>query len=328
MTGFERMNFGYGASTLRPAKHGVRRALDNRAVLAGVGLILFFAVVALGSPLIAPHDPDFQSRPQLGGGGPLLPPAWSQGGTWAYPLGTDKLGRDILSRVVYGTRISLLVGIVPTLLSTVVGIFIGLSAGFIGGWVDEILMRFSDAVYAFPDLLFVLVIISIVRGIEVGPFQFGALLIERVELADIFGGLPLVFAALSLIAWVSIARLIRGQVLSLREREFIHAATSIGASRWRIMRVHLLPNGISPVIVNAMFLVPSFILTEAFLSFIGLGVRPPTVSWGSALRDGYASIDSVPQEVWVPTLCIILITLSFTLLGDGLRDVLDPQAGP
>jgi oligopeptide transport system permease protein len=290
----------------------LQRLMRNKMAVVGLVVIAVFAVIAIAAPIVSPHDPSFQSRdrPDRGNGGPDIPPFWDKDGKISYPLGTDNLGRDILSRVIYGARVSMTVGFIPTLIIVFFGMLIGLVAGYRGGWIDSLLMRITDITYAFPDILFVLIMVGALRDTPIAGF---------------LGGLPLIFAALAIVGWVGVARLVRGQVLSLREKEFIEAARAIGTPGWRIMVTHLMPNSLAPVLVVATFAVPGFILTEAFLSFIGIGVKPPTPTWGSLINDGYSSINSSPHEVWVPAVCIGLLTLSFVFLGDGLRDALDPR---
>ncbi|HUS16288.1 MAG TPA: ABC transporter permease [Chloroflexia bacterium] len=294
----------------------LRRLMRNKMAVAGVCVIVFFALVALVAPLLADAHvipaPDFQSRarPERGNGGADLPPVWDKEGKAGYVLGTDNLGRDILSRIMFGARVSMVVGFIPMIIIVFLGVVIGLVAGYRGGWIDSLLMRVTDITYAFPDILFVLILVGALRDTPVANF---------------LGGLPLIFGALAIVGWVGVARLVRGQVLSLREKEFIEAARSIGTPDWRIMLTHLFPNSLAPVIVVATFAVPGFILTEAFLSFIGIGVKPPTPTWGSLINAGYTSINSSPHEVWIPAICIGMLTLSFVFLGDGLRDALDPR---
>ncbi len=287
----------------------LRRLMRNKMAVASIVVILFFVVIAVTAPIIAPHDPTFQSRIRTGGG-VELPPFWVADGKPGYPLGTDVSGRDVLSRIMYGAQVSLSVGFIPMLIILIIGTIVGMNAGFRGGWVDSLLMRITDITYAFPDLLFLLIVISALRDTPI---------------ASLLGGLPLMFIALSLIGWVGVARLVRGQVLSLREKEFVEAARSIGTSNGQIMMRHLLPNSLAPLIVSAAFGVPGFILAESFLSYIGIGVRPPMATWGGIISDGFASINSSPHLVWVPATCIGLLTLAFTFLGDGLRDALDPR---
>ena len=257
--------------------HVLKKVMAKKRTIICFSVIIVYVMIALCAPLIVFHEPTFQSRPNIGNGGVLLPPVWDPEGKPGYWLGTDNLGRDIFSRIIYGTRISLLIGFFPVIIAVGIGVFVGLNAGFYGGWIDELLMRFTDVIYAFPDLLLVLVIVAILRNLDLGTYQIGPYSIGPIELGNVLGGLPLVFIALSCISWVNIARLVRAQVFSLREKEFIEAARALGSSNFRIMMVHILPNSLSLVIVSAMFLVPTFILTEAFFSFIGVGIRPPTV---------------------------------------------------
>lgn len=302
--------------TARPARSlwsdAFKRLSRNKMAIVSIVVILFFVAVAVAAPVIAPHPPQYQSRDRVdrGSGGPDLPPAWNADGKSAYLLGTDGLGRDVLSRIIYGTQVSLAVGFIPMIMIVLIGTFVGLIAGYRGGWIDNLLMRVTDVTYAFPSLLFILIMASALYD---------------TEFAKLLGGLLLIFTAIAIVGWVDIARLVRGQVLSLREKEYIEAARSIGTSSTRIMLTHLLPNSLGPIIVSSTFAVPGFILTEAFLSFIGIGVKPPTPTWGTIISDGYNAINSAPHEVWVPAICIALLTLAFTFLGDGLRDALDPR---
>jgi len=293
--------------------------MRNKMAITGVVVIAFFAILAAAAPLVtsitSPNtggDPNYQSRARenRGNGGVDLPPFWDPDSKPGYILGTDNLGRDILSRVIFGARVSMTVGFIPTVIIVFFGMVIGLLAGFRGGGIDSLLMRITDVTYAFPDILFVLIMVGALRDTPVAGF---------------LGGLPLIFAALAIVSWVGVARLVRGQVLSLREKEFIEAARAIGTPDRRIMYTHLMPNSLAPVLVVATFAVPGFILTEAFLSFIGIGVKPPTPTWGGLINDGYSSINSSPHEVWIPAVCIGMLTLSFVFLGDGLRDALDPR---
>ena len=302
--------------TSRPSRSlwsdAFRRLSRNKMALVSLFIIVLFTGLAIAAPILAPHAPEFQSRARAnrGNGGVDLPPVWTEGGKDGYVLGTDGLGRDVLSRILYGTQVSLSVGFIPMFIIVVVGTTIGLLAGYYGGWVDNLLMRITEITYAFPGLLFILITVSALRDTAI---------------SNLLGGLVLIFVSLAIVDWVGVARLVRGQVLGLREKEFIEAARSIGTPGWRIMLVHLLPNSLGPVIVSATFLVPGFILTEAFLSFIGIGVKPPTPTWGSIISDGYNAINTSPHLVWVPATCIGLLTLAFTFLGDGLRDALDPR---
>ena len=290
----------------------LRRLSRNKMAVASVVLILLIVLIAVLAPVLAPFPPsDYMSRPSdPGGGGTRLPPAWQEGGNSKFLLGTDASGRDVLSRTMWGAQVSLAVGFIPVAIIVTVGMIVGMAAGYLGGRVDNFLMRVTDVVYAFPDLLFVIILMSALRGTWI---------------ANLLDGLLLIFLALSIVNWVGMARLIRGQVLSLKEKEFIEAARSIGTPSWRIMFTHLLPNSLAPIIVAATFAVPGQILTEAILSYIGIGVRPPRPTWGGMIQDGYTNINAAPHLVWVPATCIAVLTLAFTFFGDGLRDALDPR---
>jgi oligopeptide transport system permease protein len=237
-------------------------------------------------------------------------PFWMAGADPRFPLGTDQLGRDILSRLMFGARVSLVIGFVPVMVYFFVGGSIGLIAGYFGGWVDNLLMRVTDVVYAFPDLLLLIIIMATLRSTFLG---------------QILDGLFLIFFALAIVNWVGMARLVRAQVLSLRDREFVAAAQAIGASPVRIMVRHLLPNSLAPVIVSIAFGVPLAIFGEASLSFIGIGIKPPTPSWGVMLNEAWVVFTGSPTQILFPAGCIAMVMLAFTFLGDGLRDALDPR---
>ena len=294
------------------------RLFKNRAAVFGMIVIAFFLLLAIFAPVIAPHDPL-----QITSGNKYLPPAWveraqtGKAGKAEYILGTDTLGRDVLSRVIYGARVSMIVGFLPTTVILIVGTSVGMIAGFLGGRADNYLMRLTDVVYAFPDLLFFIIVMVALRDTWVGQF---------------LNGLFLLFIALAIVGWVSVARLVRGQVLSLKQKEFIEAARSIGVKSPRIMSRHLLPNTVGVLVVSAAFLIPGLIITEAILGYLGLGLRPATdpsqffiTSWGALLLEGQTAINAQPWMLLAPAICIALVVLSFTFLGDGLRDALDPR---
>ena len=283
------------------------RLRRNKAAMIGIFIIILAAVVAIFAPLIAPYDPVVQNT-KLNNMDPLF--TGTQYTNSRYLLGSDELGRDILSRLIYSARVSMVVGFVPTALIFVIGASLGMAAGFYGGWVDNLLMRFTDIVYAFPDILFLIIIMAALRNTAIG---------------DVLGGLMLMFIALAIVSWVGLARLIRGQVLSLKEKEFVEAARAIGVPTPRIMFRHLFPNALAPVIVSLAFAIPGAMLAEATLSFLGIGIKPPTPTWGVMINEGFIVFSQSPWPVLLPAVCISLVMLAFTFLGDGLRDALDPR---
>jgi len=283
------------------------RLRRNRAAMVGLGVVAVFVVIAILAPFIAPRDPIQQTTANA-----LADPFWGspQYTNPEYPLGSDQLGRDILSRLIWSTRVSLWVGFIPVSLIFLIGVSVGMLAGYNGGWVDNLLMRITDVIYAFPDLLFLFIIMAMLRNTAAG---------------NLGGGLVLMFVAIALVNWVGMARLVRGQVLSLKEREFIEAARAIGAKPRRIMVRHLFPNVLAPVIVSVAFGIPSAMLAEATLSFFGIGIKPPTPTWGVMINEGFVVFSTTPWPVLLPALCISIVMLAFTFVGDGLRDALDPR---
>jgi oligopeptide transport system permease protein len=268
-----------------------RRLQRNRLAMLGGAIILGLGLVAIFADVIAPyhytkanflHAYEFPNR--------------------QFPLGTDPLGRDMLSRIIYGARVSMLVGFVAQFIVVSIGVPIGAIAGYFGGKVDLAIMRFVDVMYAFPRLLFVILIMS----------MLGA-------------GLLNIFIAIGLTGWVNIARLTRAQILSLREQEFAEGARAAGAGGWRVLGKHLLPNALSPIIVAVTFGIPEAIFTEAALSFIGVGINPPTPSWGQMVGEYQQYILSYWYLCVFPSVAIALTMLSFTFVGDGVRDALDPK---
>ena len=284
------------------------RLMRNKAAVAGIIVIATAFLVAALAPFIAPYSPiDIPQNPAS-----QMEPLWT-GSKYTdsrYLLGTDFLGRDIVSRLIYASRISMIVGFVPTAIVFGLGVTVGMTAGFFGGWLDQGLMRFTDIIYAFPDFLFLLIIVASFRN---SPF------------GKVLDGLMLIFVAIAIVGWVGVARLTRGQVLALKEREFVEAARSVGATPRRIMMKHLLPNALAPLIVTAAFAVPNAILGEATLSFLGVGIIPPTPSWGQMINEGFPLFAANPWAVLLPAICISVVMLAFTFVGDGLRDALDPR---
>jgi peptide/nickel transport system permease protein len=265
----------------------------NRLALAGLGVMLLLYAVTLLTPLIAPYDPTAQGDIVL---------TRYQSPSWQHPMGTDKFGRDIFSRVLYGARISLTIGFIAVGLGVLIGGAVGAMAGYFGRWTDTVLMRFTDMMLSFPRLVLLIVIIALFEP-----------------------SIWLVVIVLGLTGWMGVARIVRGEVLSLREREFVQAAKVLGMSDVRIITRHILPNTIAPVIVYATLGIGNTILVEAALSFLGLGVQPPTPSWGNMINDGR---DALLTAWWIstfPGLAIVLTVTAFNLLGDGLRDALDPR---
>jgi oligopeptide transport system permease protein len=287
-----------------------RRLCRNRAALAGLSVIVLVTLCAVLADVLAPYP--FWQQDLTVVRQPPSPQHW---------LGTDELGRDILSRLLYGARISLAVGLVVQALILLVGVPIGALAGYFGGWLDTLLMRAVDVLYSIPDLLLVIVVMTTVRAALAGG---GGALGAFAAVDAAFGGLLGVFVALALTSWLTVARLVRGQVLSLKEREFVDAARTLGAGHGRILRQHLLPNTLAPIIVAATFGIPSAILLEASLSFLGLGVQAPMPSWGAMILEGYKAMRAQPHMLVAPAAALSLTVLSYNFFGDGLRDALDP----
>ena len=277
-----------------PAAQRWRRAIGlNPLAAAGIVLVVIFTVLAIFAPWIAPYDPaDINLPTRLSG-----PSA-------AHWLGTDELGRDMLSRIIYGARISMLVGSSVVAVALILGLIVGCIAGYYGGRVDRIVnIVIMNAFLSFPGILLAIAFVAFL-----GPGIFNLIL------------------ALSIGGWVGYARLVRAQVLATREREFIEAARALGASDWRVITRHVLPNMIQPVIVQAAIGMAGAILAEATMSFLGLGVPPPAASWGSMLNDGRAHLFDAPHLVLFPAIAVMLAVLSFNFIGDALRDYLDPRA--
>ena len=269
-----------------------RRLLHNKLAVAGLVVVSVFTVIAVLAPVIAPYGQAEVVDYRLA----KYPPSW----TW--PMGLDQNGRDIFSRLVYGARVSLIVAVLSQLLILLIGLPIGALAGFFGGSVDNAIMRSVDVIYAVPQILLVMVLLNIF-----GP------------------GLLNIFIAIGVISWVTLARLVRGQFLALREQEYVNASRVSGAGNMMLITKHLIPNCLTPVIVSLTFGIPSAIFTEAALSFVGVGILPPQASWGQMVGDASTPgfIQSDPHMLLFPVLAIGLTMLGFTFLGDGLRDALD-----
>jgi peptide/nickel transport system permease protein len=268
-----------------------RRLRRDRFALAGGAIVLFTLFLALAAPVISPHDPLAQDASIR------LSPI----GTAGHPLGTDGNGRDILSRLIYGSRTALLVATVPVLAAAVVGLLAGLVAGYRGGWVDGLLMRVADVLFAFPAILLAIAIVA-----ALGPRLLNAMM------------------ALAIVFIPAFARLVRASVLSLRERDFVLAARAGGAAPTRILSRHILVNALPPIVVFATLQTGQMIIFASALSFLGLGVQPPTPDWGSMANDGRNSMLVAPWVTTLPGIAIFAVSVGFNLLGDGLRDALDP----
>lgn len=275
----------------------LRDLLADRAVLAAGSVVALVAAIALFAPWIAPHDPyesDLLRR--------LQPPVWLEGGEWAYPLGCDQLGRDILSRILFGARVSMVIGLVVIAVAAVIGTTLGLLAGYWRGAVDAVIGRIVDTLLGFPYLIFAIGLMA-----AMGP------------------GLGNIILALVLKEWVLTCRVARAETLAARESEYVEAARALGASPMRIMLGEILPNILSPVLVVATFRMATIIILEASLSFLGLGVQPPVPSWGSMVADGRAFLLDAWWVATLPGVAIFVLVLAINIASQGLRDAFDPR---
>jgi oligopeptide transport system permease protein len=307
----------------------LRRLLRNRAAVIGGSIILILALTAIFADVIAiaPYDKQTLSDQNqvpayLGTIFPSMKPYMKVSDK--YPLGADYVGRDLFSRIVYGTRISLTIALIGPLISLFIGVIYGSISGYFGGRVDNIMMRIVDVLYAFPGLLFIILLMAFFRSTFAKP-EPGTLAFFLGKLDSSLGGMLFIIIGIGLTGWETQARLTRGQVLSVREKEFIEAAHTIGASDLRIMFRHILPNIIGPLVVVETLAIPGYISLEAFLSFIGLGINPPTPSWGAMIADGAAAIRTYPNQAIFPALALAITMFAFNFLGDGLRDALEPR---
>jgi peptide/nickel transport system permease protein len=271
--------------------------LKSKTGTIGFVIVLVVVLTAIFAPLLAPYDPAKTNASMR-----LLPPMWVDKGMNEFPLGTDNLGRDILSRIIYGSQISLIVGISSVIISGVIGVILGLLAGYYGRWTDTVIMRVVDSLLAIPTILFMLVVLAII-----GP------------------GLGTLIFVIGITHWVTYARIVRGEVLSVKERDFVRAAKAVGAKNSRIIITHILPNVTSSFIVISTLSVATNIILEASLSFLGLGIQPPDVSWGGMLSDGRQYLATSWWVATFPGIAITITVLAIIFLGDWLRDVLDPR---
>jgi oligopeptide transport system permease protein len=279
------------AATSSLYRDALRRLARNRLAVAGGGVVALILLVAIFADALAPLPYTKTNFGRLS-----EPPSRD------YPFGTDQIGRDMLSRMIYGARVSMIVGLGAQVIIVLIGVPIGALAGFVGGRLDTVLTRFIDVMYAFPRLLFVILVMS----------MLGA-------------GLMNIFIAIGLTGWVGIARQTRAQVLALKDKEFVEGARALGAGARRVLVRHVLPNALTPIVVSVTFGIPEAIFTEAALSFIGVGINPPTPSWGQMVGEGQQYLRSSWHLSVVPSIAIAVTMLSFTFFGDGVRDALDPR---
>lgn len=268
-----------------------QRFKKNRLAVAGGVVVLMLFIIAIFAPLISPYNPNAIDKKHV-----LEPPSLK------HPFGTDELGRDIMSRVIWGSRISLSVGFVAVGIATIIGIILGALSGYYGRWLDSVIMRFVDIMLSIPTFFLILAVIAFI-----GP------------------GIWNIMVIIGLTSWMGVSRLVRAEFLTLKEREFVIAARGLGASDIRIIFKHIMPNSLAPVIVSAILGVASAILTESALSFLGIGVQPPTPSWGNILTSGK---DNIEVAWWIsvfPGLAILITVLTYNLFGEGIRDALDPR---
>ena len=272
-------------------KDSFKRLKKNKMAMFCAIIVILLVLIAIFAPMIAPYDTDVQDYASI-----------LQSPSKAHLLGTDEYGRDILSRIIYGTRVSLSVGLLAQVLDTLIGVTLGALAAYYGGWVDTLISRIMEIFAAFPDLIFAMGIMFVI-----GP------------------GIKNIFIALGLLTWVRTARMVRGQILQLKEKEYVEAAKASGATAFHTITKHLIPNCISTVIVLVTLGIPNAIMYEASLSFLGLGIQPPTASWGSMISFAQPYISYLPTYSIFPGIAIMITVIAFNIFGDGLRDALDPK---
>lgn len=270
----------------------LRRLRNNKMAMIGFWILIIMILLSILTPWIAPYSYEEQNL-ELGASAPSM----------QHWLGTDLLGRDQLTRILYGSRISLMVGFIATAVALTIGVLWGATAGFSGGKVDTVMMRIVDALYALPFTIFI-VLLTVIFG----------------------SSMLLLFLAIGAVEWLTMARIVRGQVLTIRQQEFIEAAISMGLSPGQIIRRHIIPNVMGPIIIYTTLTIPSVILLESFLSFLGLGIQPPASSWGSLISGGVETMEEYPWLLIFPGLVLTITLFSLNFLGDGLRDALDPRS--
>ncbi|HEY0053401.1 MAG TPA: ABC transporter permease subunit [Caulobacteraceae bacterium] len=269
-----------------------RRLLRNRAAVAGMAVLSLMALAAIFGPMLAPHDYATLNRADV----------WAAPGTKDFLIGTDSLGRDLLARLLVGLRVSLSVGVVATAVALVIGVLWGAIAGYAGGRVDEVMMRIVDVLYSLPFIFFVILLMV----------TFGRSFL-------------LIFAAIGAVEWLTMARIVRGQTLSLKQKEFIEAARAAGLTPLAIVLKHIIPNLLGPVVVYVTLTIPAVILAESFLSFLGLGVQPPMASLGTLISQGATDMELAPWLLIFPSVVMVVTLMCFNFIGDGLRDAIDPK---
>ena len=272
-------------------KDAWKRLKRNKLALVGLSIVILLILIAILAPIISPYDPNIRIKEDS-----------SLGPSRVHLFGTDLLGRDIFSRVIYGSRISIEVGIIAVGISVIIGLILGALSGYFGNIPDTVIMRIADIFFAFPYILGAIAIMTVL-----GP------------------GIVNIFIAIGILGWASFARIFRGSILSIKNKEYIEAARALGASNYRIITKHIFPNSFAPIIVYATMNVGTAIIVEAALSFLGIGVQPPTPAWGKMLADSLEYIDTAPWMMLFPGLAILITVLGFVMLGDGLRDAFDPR---
>ena len=296
-----------GRRPLTPSQMAYRRFIRHRMALVGCGLLLALLLyVTVGSLFYSQADAryvDLRAR--------LSPPSWE------HPFGTDSAGRDILARTIYGGQISVVIGLMAVVVSVVVGVVVGAVAGYYGGWIDAILMRFTEAMFNIPQL-FLLIVLAKFFADAVSTFEIMG--------RTFSGSVIIITAVIGLTSWMYLARIVRSNFLSLKEQDFVKAARCTGTRDPAIIVGHILPNTIAPIIVSATLQVANAILAEAYVSFLGMGVQPPTATWGNMLNEAYNHLEGAPWMWFFPGTLILMIVLAINFLGDGLRDALDPHS--
>jgi len=311
-----------------PWRDALDQLLKNRVAVGGGIFIILMVLVAIFADVVAPRPYDRGALVDNN----LPPGAISQDPKlegFRYIMGADQLGRDMLSRIIYGARISLSVAFIGSAVAFAIGLFYGLISGYSGGFLDNAMMRLVDIIYGYPFVIFLVLMQVYFKGLSRQHEKTGG---EMVGLAnwliranDAMGGVLFIYIAMGAVSWLTMARLARSQVLAYKEKEFIEAARCIGVGHRRIVLRHILPNIIGPCIVAVTLTIPGFILAEAFLSFIGLGINPPVPSWGGMISDGVTALRGHPHLIAYPAIALSLTVLAFNFLGDGLRDALDPR---